>query len=209
VDHDQREVRLPDEIKDRIRLEEQYRVKLRAEKEQEVQGKTRSIVAFFSTALGIAVLTSVLVPAMGGLYSHIQQKAAQRTASNQQVVRLTAEFDWRLAEIEYHRGRIPALANADKWASAAYIWRAIIGDPGFVPTDPSFKNVHLAGIVSQLKSLGYPDPDDIAFKTIKKWRAEEQKSLCQESHSIKTLHMIPHFWKSNFCCCVISDRKSP
>lgn len=165
--NDEWEARLPDEIKDRIRLEEQYRMKLRAEKEQQVQGKARSIVAFFSTALGIAVLTSILVPSLGGLYSHIQQKAAQRTASNQQVVRLTAEFDWRLAEIEYHRGRIPALPDPDKWASAAYIWRAVIGDPGFVPTDPSFKNVHLAGIVSQLKSLGYPDPDEIAFKTIK------------------------------------------
>jgi hypothetical protein len=160
---------LNDETKDRIRLEEQYRVEIRAEQEKLLKERKKpfSIKEFLGTTLGIAILTSIMVPALGGLYSHTQQKASQRAATNKQVVRLTSEFDWRLAEIEYHRGKIPNVPDSAKWASAAYIWYAIVGRPEFAPTEPSFKGVHLAGIVSQLKSLGYPDPNGIAFKTIK------------------------------------------
>lgn len=159
---------LSEEVKDRIRLEEQYRLEIRAEQEKDAKAaKRRSITEFFGTALGIAILTSVLAPALGALYSHMQQKATQRSLTNQQLAHLTAEFDWRLAEIEYHRSRILSLPDPDKWASAVYIWRAIVGDQNFVPTQPSFKGTHLAGIASQIRSLGYPDPNDTAFKTIK------------------------------------------
>lgn len=160
---------LTEETKDRIRLEEQYRIELRGEQEKAAREKKKpfSFIDFFGTALGIAVLTSIMVPALGGLYSHIQQKANQRAATNKQVIRLSSEFDWRLAEIEYHRNRIPKVPDPDKWGSAAYIWYAIVARPEFAPTEPSFKGVHLAGIVSQLRSLGYPDPNGIAFKTIK------------------------------------------
>ena len=83
------------------------------------------------------------------------------------MLKLATEFDWRLAEIEYQKNKIPSEPNPDKWASAAYIWRAIVGDPAFATTTPDFQHVHLAGILSQLRSLGYSDPNDLAFKTIK------------------------------------------
>jgi hypothetical protein len=160
---------LTEDAKERIRLEEQFRLKARSEQEEEDSKKNQSgsILPFLNSKLGIVVLSTILVPTIGGLYAHMQQRAAQRSTQNQQTIKLLTEFDWRIAEIEYHKNGIPHEANPDKWASAAYIWRAIVGDPAFIPTQPEFQRVHLAGIVSQLRSLGYEDPGDLAFKTIK------------------------------------------
>lgn len=160
---------LPEDVKERIRLEEQFRLKARSEQEEEDSEKIRTggTVAFLNSKLGIVMLSTILVPAIGGLYAHVQQRAAQRKTQNQQTIKLLSEFDFRIAEIEYHKNKIPHEANPDKWASAVYIWRAIMGDPAFSPTQPEFQRVHLAGIVSQLRSLGYGDPGDLAFKTIK------------------------------------------
>jgi hypothetical protein len=159
---------LSDEVKDRIRLEEQFRLKIRGQQEeQENAHARRGVRGFFNSKLGIVVLSAILVPAVGGLYAHMQQRASERNAQNRQTIKLVTEFDWRIAEIEYHRRKIPTEPTADKWASAAYIWRAIVGDPAFIPTQPEFQRVHLAGIVSQLRSLGYDDAGGIAFKTIK------------------------------------------
>ena len=173
--------KLSEEVKDRIRLEEQFRMQVRAEQEEEEPTSNKSsdagLLGFLNTKLGLAVLTTLLIPALGGLYAHMQQRATERAAENRQIVKLLTEFDWRLAEIDYQREKIPNEANPDKWASAAYIWRAIIGDNAFIPTEPAFQHVHLAGIVSQLKSIGFEDPGDVAFTTIKQMESGGQGVL--------------------------------
>jgi hypothetical protein len=173
---------LSEDVKGRIRIEEQFRMQLRTilekEKKDEDDSDSRKksgLYAFLSSKLGIVFLTAILVPTFGGLYTHMQQRANERTTENRQVMKLLAEFDWRLAEIEYQQNRIPNASNPQKWASAAYIWRAIVGNEEFATTLPEFQRIHLAGIVSQLRSLGYSDPNALAFKTIKDMESGGEK----------------------------------
>ncbi|MGE5111372.1 MAG: hypothetical protein ACM3JB_10980 [Acidobacteriaceae bacterium] len=160
---------LPDDVVNRIRLEEELRGKVRSELEEQErkQNDGHGLRGFLNTKLGILVLSTILVPAFGGLYTHMQQRAVQRNTENQQTIKLMAEFDWRISEIEYHRSHIPNEPDPDKWASAAWIWRAIVGDPGYLPTLPEFQRVHLGGIVAQFRALGYKDPGDLVLKTVK------------------------------------------
>ncbi|HXH48721.1 MAG TPA: hypothetical protein VNM47_05065 [Terriglobia bacterium] len=127
----------------------------------------KGLVAFFNTKLGILVLSTMIIPAIAGLYAHMQQRATQRTAENQQIIKLMAEFDWRMAEIERFRNKIPNGADPVKYQSGAYIWRAIIGDTAYIPTLPEFRGVHLGGIVGQLRALGFEDGSDNALKAVK------------------------------------------
>jgi len=160
---------LPEDVKNRIRLEEQLRMAVRAdlEKEEKKQPQEAGLRGFLNSKLGLIVLSTILVPTMAGIYTQMQQRASQRSLQNQQTIKLMAEFDWRISEIEFHRSRIPSEADHAKWESAMYIWRSIVGDPNYLPTLPEFQRVHLGGMVAQFRALGYEDKDGIALRTIK------------------------------------------
>ncbi|HWY21130.1 MAG TPA: hypothetical protein VNX26_07920 [Candidatus Acidoferrum sp.] len=148
---------LSHEARERIRLEEAVRLKVRSELEENgsKRAKSHGLLGFLNSKLGIVVISTILVPAIGGLYTQMRQQAVYRSADNERIMKLMAEFDWRIEEIEFHKDRIQGEPDHDKWVSGFVITKIIVGGPDYYyPTLPEFKQVHLGGIVAQLLPFG-------------------------------------------------------
>src|SRR5271165_4690297 len=159
---------LPEKTIKAIALEEKVRARIRAELEPQTPKVSESgLWKFLNSTFGLFLLSSVLVTGVGGFLTHLQQRARERDVHNQRALILLTEFDWRLKEIEYQARTLVTAADKDKGPVSLYIWRATVGDKGFAPTLPEFKEVHMAGIVSQLKSLGFTERSDDAFTALK------------------------------------------
>lgn len=156
---------LPEETIRVIAFEERIRARLRSELEP--RSHDSGLWKFLNSTFGLFLLSSVLVTGIGGLLTHMSQRARERDARNQRILVLVTEFDWRLKEIEYQTRKLDTVPDTGKGPLSLYIWRATVGDKGFAPTLPEFKEVHSAGIVSQLKSLGFTDLSDEAFTALK------------------------------------------
>jgi hypothetical protein len=169
---------LSNEVKERIVLEEQFRLQIRSkvenENEERPSGKKGGFISFLSSKLGLLILGSLIVPILGGLYTYLHQREDERTANNRQIVKLLNEFDWRVSDIENQR--VNPL-RGDEQSARGYIWGVIVGGDNYHPTMPEFRDVHLGGIVTQLRNLGFADPSNVALSTIHDIQNETIKTI--------------------------------
>jgi hypothetical protein len=154
---DSHTARLSENIVQRIAAEEAARMQIRQtlENSDKTKPPTSKFWQFLNSPLGIFVLTTIFVSGIGGVFTLWQQHFNEMQANKRQALRLLAEFDFRLNEIEFRSAHIAELKDPTaRGQETMYIWRAARGNVDFQPALPEYHNVHWAGIIIQLAGLG-------------------------------------------------------
>jgi len=154
--------RVPPDIEEAIYEEEKLRLRVRAEladAAQKVTGSDKPLTfwTFLNSQFALFLMGAIFVSGLGGAFTLWHQSHQER---NQRIVsarRLLAEFDFRLNELDTRIKNLSTIPEADGGAESTYVWRVARGDSAFQPALPEFKNVHWAGIVIQLDTLGFGD----------------------------------------------------
>jgi hypothetical protein len=149
---------LRDQDVDRIILEEQLRWSVRRELEPVPKESEPSfgLWGFLNSALGLLLISSVVVGGLGKLYSDHQKRAQEDIKRQAELVKITSEIDNRVTRIESFLRDIsdPVLPPDKRQQDTIYIWRIVVGDRQYLPPLPEFRNTHFNGLLLQLRLNG-------------------------------------------------------
>src|SRR5579862_618555 len=97
---------VPEHVIQRIVAEEATRIRVQAELDKQTITNRSKAWQFLNSNLGIFVLTTIFVSGIGSAFTLWQQHAREVEARRQAGLRLLAEFDFRLNEVQFRSSRI-------------------------------------------------------------------------------------------------------
>jgi hypothetical protein len=147
------------EIARSIFEEEKLRYKIRAEiaaTEGPSKNPALSLWTFLNSQFALFLLGAVFVSGLGGAFTYWHQWQHENEVRNETGRKLLAEFDFRLNDLDTIIAKLASISDPQsKGENSMYVWRAARGDTAYQPALPEYKNVHWAGIVIQIDTLGF------------------------------------------------------
>jgi hypothetical protein len=153
-----------DELVRRVLAEERLRLAVQAEFLGAQQPSSPAISRFLNSALGLLLVSSVVVAGLGRLYADYRQRLTDRAARVAQLERLITEIDYRISQIELGIPNVPYREQSSPvpQENRQGVWQVATGTGSFQAAWPEFKNVPIYGLMSRLSREAQVDPSAYA-----------------------------------------------
>ena len=141
--------------------------KARIDIQKNIENQHSVVWKFLNSALGLSLLTGVMITGGANLHRNALRAAAEDGAAEDELLKSTSEFSYRLVQIDFFRrkfGLDEAVVNNYQVAGIGSIIRGeertIDNIIDFRPSSPEFKDKSLLVVVDQLKSFGITEGAD-------------------------------------------------